>query len=223
MPHTIALGRSVPKELKDELLKKLAYVSASLERVQLSEPERSEVVFELKSGHEAEAGETGKNILDVATKLCQNYRPVSTKVLASAPVSGKSAEDPHAELTAMGELFFYGSGRYGFGPRLLELIQLFDRQVVAIAQKWRAPDHQFPSIIGADVLDTCKYLRSFPTSLNLVSHLREDLQASREFAAQVAWKQDHLHYPASSMGGVKTLLSPSVCFHYYNRFQQMIM
>lgn len=215
MPHSVALGRSVPKELKEELLKKLAYVSSSLERVTLSQPDANEIIFELKSGEGVAAEEIAKNIADVAAKLCQNYRPVSSKVLASAPVSGGYTGDPHPELEATGELFFFGSGRYGFGPRLLELIQLFDRHVMAIAQRWRAPDHQFPSIIGADVLDTCKYLRSFPTSLNLVSHLREDLQASREFAAQVAWKQDHLHYPSSSMSGVKCLLSPSVCFHYY--------
>ena len=78
-----------------------------------------------------------------------------------------------------------------------------------------APRIQFPSLIGGDTLDRCGYLRSFPHSVSLVSHLREDLDAIQRFAETTRWGGAHLGYEEATLAPASCLLSPSVCFHWY--------
>ena len=66
------------------------------------------------------------------------------------------------------------------------------------------------------MLDRCRYLTNFPASLTLVSHLREDLGTLQEFARTVAWDGRALRYPGTAAAPADTLLSPSVCFHWYH-------
>ena len=115
----------------------------------------------------------------------------------------------------MGEIYKYGAGRFGFGPKLLELMSLFDCDVRALADRMHAVPYQFPTLIGADVLDRCRYLRSFPSALTMVSHLREDLAAIQELARVASWDVDHLVCDREGLSAIECLLAPSVCFHYY--------
>jgi len=94
-------------------------------------------------------------------------------------------------------------------------MEYFDREAVALARQYAAPSFQFPALIGADVLDRCRYIRSFPHSLNLVSHLREDIEAIQHFAQHATLTDAHLNVTAADLAPPETLLSPSVCFHYY--------
>jgi seryl-tRNA synthetase len=115
----------------------------------------------------------------------------------------------------MDELHKYGEGRFGFGPRLVELMSLFDRDVRALADKMHAAPYQFPTLIGADALDRCRYLRSFPSALTMVSHIREDFAAIQEFARVASWDVDRLVCDREGLSAIECLLAPSVCFHYY--------
>jgi seryl-tRNA synthetase len=94
-------------------------------------------------------------------------------------------------------------------------MQLFDKRILEIAAACGATAYAFPSLIGADVLDSCRYLRNFPSSLNLVSHLREDHGLIQEFARTVRWDGAKLAWNQESQSVVECLLSPSVCFHWY--------
>src|SRR5262249_32702826 len=159
------LTSSVPAELADELLKKLTYVSEALVDYELAPGKRDSVTFRLKEGHEHQAPTVADRIVEVASKLSKTRVPPSAKVLVSRsdrPIAFSA--DPHPELEASGELHRYGSGRYGFGPRLTRLMNLFDRDAQRLAAKMPAAPHQFPSMIGADTLDRCRYLRTFPSA-----------------------------------------------------------
>jgi seryl-tRNA synthetase len=95
------------------------------------------------------------------------------------------------------------------------LIEFFDRELSRMAKKFSAPPFQFPSLVGADALDRCKYIRSFPHSLTFVSHLREDLDLIQEFARAARWNGEDLECPRESLSRIECLLAPSVCFHWY--------
>jgi seryl-tRNA synthetase len=116
---------------------------------------------------------------------------------------------------AAGEIFRFGSGRYGFGPRTTRLMQAFQRLVDDRARGIRATPYVFPTVIGGDLLERCSYIKSFAQSVSLVSHLREDLHGIQDFAATTRWEGEHLHYDASRLAPASCLLSPSVCFHWY--------
>jgi seryl-tRNA synthetase len=130
-------------------------------------------------------------------------------------VSGSFTANPHPLLEARGDLIPFGQGRYGFGPRLLELIEFFDDQFFKQADQFNAIPCQFPALIGGDIMLRLKYLKSFPHSLTFVAHLREDLVAIQDFARSAHWDGKHLVSEPQVMDGIQCLLAPNVCFHCY--------
>lgn len=210
------LKTAMPEEVAKDFLSKLHYVSEALEEFDLAADERNRVRFSVIAGNEGKADLIAARIVEVAQKMSQTYRRAESKILVSRTCRDSLFnQDPHPLLIEQGELFEYGAGRFGLGPMLLRLIEFFDGHLCRIAQKFSAPPFQFPSLIGADALDRCKYIRSFPHSLTLVSHLREDLESIQEFAQAARWNGNGLECPRESLSPVECLLAPSVCFHWY--------
>jgi seryl-tRNA synthetase len=214
--HSVDLNVSIPEELVKDFLGKLHYVSEEMTKFEFSSEKRDQIKFDLKSNESSKAKLISEQILEIAQKMCKSYRANSAKVLIDRPITNQSfTQDPHPILESAGDLFKYGSGRYGLGPKILSLCDYFDREFVKLSQKFSATPHQFPSLIGAEVLDRCKYLKSFPHALTFASHLHEDLEAIRGFASSVRWQEDHLSCKEGSMDAIQCLLSPTVCFHCY--------
>lgn len=209
------LQTAVPDELSEEFLKRIPYLSEGIGDVRLLSG-GSSVAFALRPGFEDQEGVVRYRISELADKLCANHQPGPARTLARQDFFPSAFhEDPHPLLIERGDIVLFGRGRYGFGPRIVRLIEYFDQQAREMAARFQADAYAFPSLVGADVLDRCRYLRNFPTSLNLVSHLREDHQVLQEFARSVQWDGRQLVYDASAASGVECLLSPSVCFHWY--------
>ena len=211
--YCVTLEIQIPRELSDEFLSKLPYLSESLVDFHL-DADRNELRFRC-SGDAAEAGVIAERIVESAHKLVENFRGRTVRTLVSRdrPVTFK--EDPHPLLEASGDLVRFGAGRVGLGPLLVRLCDFFDGQLRKLAEDFAARAYQFPALIGAEVLERCKYLKSFPHSLSLVSHLKEDLRAIQEFARTVHWERDSLAYEGDALSKVQCLLSPTICFHCY--------
>jgi seryl-tRNA synthetase len=209
------LSTTIPDELVDEFLKRLPYISEGIHNARLL-PGAHQVAFELRPGFEGQASLVASRISEVAGKLCLNYRPGNSKTLAKRDrLPSTFHADPHPLLAEQGEIALFGRGRYGFGPKLANLMDYFALRVRQMATKFHAGARSFPSLIGADVLDRCRYLKNFPASLNLISHLREDHNVLQEFARSVRWDGQQLVCDRAGMSEVECLLSPSVCFHWY--------
>jgi len=209
------LRSAIPDELTEEFLKRLAYISESLHNVRLL-PGSTRVAFDLRPGCEHQANLVAAQICEVAGKVCLNYQPGTsrTRVLREAlPTSFQ--DDPHSLLAQHGEIVAFGRGRYGFGPRVVALMEHFDLRIRQMAARFQSEPRSFPSLIGADVLDRCRYLKNFPSSVNLVCHLREDHNVLQEFARLVRVEGGNLVYDRTGASEVECLLSPSVCFHWY--------
>src|SRR5208283_2334184 len=143
MSHSVRLERNIPAELAEEFLKKLSYVSESLSTYALDPAALDTVVFELRPGHDPESELVSSRIREVADKLCKGRREPKIKVL----VTGRDRDfsfnsDPHPILESMDEIHKYGEGRFGFGPRLAELMNLFDRDLQTIASGVPAVPYQ---------------------------------------------------------------------------------
>ena len=209
------LSNTIPDELVEEFLKRLPYISEGIRDFHLL-PGGSRVAFDLRPGFENQADLVASRIAEVAGKLCVNHRPAAARVFAKQEALPSSFQlDPHPLLIEQGEIALFGRGRYGFGPKLIALMEFFDYRARQMAAAFAAPAHAFPSLIGGDVLDRCRYVRNFPASLNLISHLREDHGLIQEFARSARWDGEQLVHDRNSLSGVECLLSPSVCFHWY--------
>lgn len=210
------LAAAVPEELAEEFVKRLAYVSEDIASVRLL-PGHMRVEFELRRGSENKAPVLASRISEVAAKLCQNYQPgIARTHLKRDVLPTRYRDDPHAALAEQGEIVSFGRGRFGFGSKMVSLMDYFDLCIRRMAAEFGAGPRGFPTLIGADVLDRCRYLKNFPSALNLVVHLREDYDVLRDFAASAHWATDRLVYNQGSASDVECLLSPSVCFHWYS-------
>jgi seryl-tRNA synthetase len=209
------LHTTIPDELIDEFLKRIPYVSEGIRNVRLLNGAK-QVSFDLQPGFESQQEVVASRISEIAGKLLLNYRPGTSRILAKRNVLPTSyREDPHPQLQEQGDILGFGRGRFGLGPKLVRLINFFEKHSLAMAAHFQADPYTFPALIGADVLDTCRYLKNFPASLNLVSHLREDHGVLQEFSRSVHWDGAKLVYDHNGASGVECLLSPSVCFHWY--------
>lgn len=215
MYSTAELPVTIPVDLVDDFLAKLHYVSESLEKFELLPDERNLVRFKVAPGHQHDSSLIAERIAEVAKKMCDAHRPAETKVLVSRKGLGQYNLDPQPTLEREGELRRFGRGRYGLGPRLVALMAFFDRELTRTFLSFSPKQYQFPSLIGADVLERCKYLRSFPHALTLVSHLREDLAAVQEFARSAKWDGAQLTSDPAHLSAIECLLAPAVCFHCF--------
>jgi hypothetical protein len=218
--HEVDLDVSVPDEVAHDYLSKLHHVSESLARFAFAPGRRDRIVFALRDGEGAARDAVAASIAEVARKMCRAFRPIPRRVLVSngaRPVPFR--EDPYPSLRASGELHEYGPGRFAYGPTFCALIEFLDGRVRRLARAFAAESRQFPSLIGADALARCKYLRSFPHALTLVTHLREDLGAITRFASSAAWDGQRLVASWENLAPVRCLLSSALCFHYYALLQ----
>ncbi|HLM99595.1 MAG TPA: aminoacyl--tRNA ligase-related protein [Bryobacteraceae bacterium] len=215
MAESAPLPVQIPPELREEFLKKLAYVSESASSYELDH-ERNQVRFRLATGRESEAALVSERIATVAQKLCSQPTGTSKLLLSrKSEVEPRFTQDPHPPLLESGELISYGQGRWGLGPRMVTLLEYFDRKLTEALRPFGPAPYRFPSLVGAGVMDRCRYIRSFAATLTLTSHVREDLDAIQRFSRGAQWDGERLSYPADSVSGVECLLSSAVCFHYY--------
>jgi seryl-tRNA synthetase len=215
MNTSVRLAAGFPQPLAEELIKRVAYVSAGIRNPRLSS-DRCELMFDLIPTFEPQLESISAAVQDIAAKLTRDNRVLTFRTVATREtLPGSFASDPHPILEAAGELIPLGTGRYAFGPRLVSLMAVFERRIGRLAQALSAPSFSFPSLIGADVLDRCQYFRNFPTALTFVTHLREDHASIREFATSARVVDGHLAIDPASVSGVDCLLAPSVCFHWY--------
>lgn len=216
MRRRVELGIEVPADIAGDVASKLWYVSDRIVDPRLDAATRTVVSFGLRGDDESEIPRIEANIRRLASEMCTAHRPVEGRVLAQVGdgVFG-TGDDPHPEWLRSGELVEFGPGRYGLGPRLTGLVRRLDDLCLEFAAEMHASPRQFPSLIGGDAMDACRYIRSFPHSLCLVSHLREDLDRIEAFAREARWTDDRLAVPSGSLDDVRVLLAPSVCFHAY--------
>jgi len=162
--NAVRLPVVLPSELVEEFLSKLHYISREITQFDLTS-ERNVVRF--RTTNTQTSSIIAARIVQVAEKMCAAYRPQEPKVLVSRNHPITFDRDPHPLLAAAGELIMFGPGRVAAGPRLAALMNYFDSRIVEIAESVGATNYQFPSLIGADVLARCAYLRSFPHSYEL--------------------------------------------------------
>ena len=216
LPFSIALGIQMPSLLASDFLAKVAYVSEHIRAWQFADEGRETLLFDVADGREGAAEQIRVSVVEIAQRMCLTYRSFEPRVLVDHLTRSVSSQaDPHESLLKDGHIVKFGSGRYGLGTMLVELIEVFDREFQKFAAKLNAKSRQFPALIGADTLERCRYIRSFPHSLNLVSHLREDIGSIQHFARTAHWNTTGLEFDNTDLGSVKCMLSPSVCFHWY--------
>ncbi|OHE82710.1 MAG: hypothetical protein A2107_09120 [Verrucomicrobia bacterium GWF2_62_7] len=141
---------------------------------------------------------------------------VAEKVLESYSGGGMQTTDPHPEAIARGLLWLAGPGTCVLGDTLSRLFEYFDAWFTRLAGQCQAESFRFPTLIPSQLLARVDYFKSFPHSLSLVYHLPENIPAIERFSTTACCAEDgKLNVSPADLAGGEYLLSPAVCFHYY--------
>jgi hypothetical protein len=100
------------------------------------------------------------------------------------------------------------------GP-LLDLADRVDGRFLALARRWGAADHRFPTVLSAGVLERIDWFRSFPQLATFPVSLDADeanLAAFADGEPVDAGGALHLTRPAP----VRDVLTPAACYHLYD-------
>ena len=150
MNTSVRLAAGFPQPLAEELIKRVAYVSAGIRNPRLSS-DRCELMFDLIPTFEPQLESISAAVQDIAAKLTRDNRVLTFRTVATREtLPGSFASDPHPILEAAGELIPLGTGRYAFGPRLVSLMAVFERRIGRLAQALSAPSFSFPSLISSN-------------------------------------------------------------------------
>ena len=108
-----------------------------------------------------------------------------------------------------------GPGYFSLGPKLSRLIDYLEQRIIDVAGSLGAAPYRFPAMISPAFLERVKYLENFPQSLSFVTHLREDLEAIKEFSESAHCRNAELCSDPNHFSGIQAMLSPTVCHHLY--------
>jgi seryl-tRNA synthetase len=206
----------MPVDLVDEFVKTLVHVFPGTEHCCLN---ADRTVVDLWLAGPQDSARSAEVIAEIADKLSAQHRPAHVRTIARRERRPSFTDDPHAHLERTGDLCRLGRGRVAFGPRMVALISALDACLREFASSLDASSAAFPSLIGADVLDRCRYFHHFPGTLTLASHLHEDYRNLQAFADLARWDGAQMYVPPHALAPFREVLAPSVCFHWYGSLQ----
>lgn len=135
-------------------------------------------------------------------------------------VSIPSGANPMEWLIRDGHVFQSGMGQYGFGSMFIGLMNYFDAMFNELSEFFGPDQFVFPSLISIDAMSRCDYFTSFPHSCCFVNHLQEDEVLS--FSDRVK-KHKKFSLNNNELSDVNYMLSPAVCFHWYNHLSNRVL
>ena len=122
----------------------------------------------------------------------------------------------NAETLLHPELRWDESGQSSISGNLLDLFRAIDHTVVNLASEFTPREHFFPSLIPIHELTKVDYLHSFPQHASFPVYMDdndENLKAFRKTPVAEGTVQ------LTSLGPVKSILTPAACYHCYIHYQ----
>lgn len=207
----IALEEQVPRDLIEEVSRKLAYASEHVRSTQLSDDGTYvEVVLDDTGPLETVVGQ----VRGLVGALIRGYREIEKPILWSSAAEPAYRAPIWEDLQARGMMASSGPGCVALLGDANRVFEALDRRFADIAHgRFHAVDHRYPTMISNAALERCDYFGSFAHHLTFAGHLREDLDgivsvATAQSSARSRAIGDALSPPAH-------LLSPAICFHTY--------
>lgn len=142
-----------------------------------------------------------------------------TKILAEHRVANVEIRDIDDELARSPHLLRLGDGLCGLSGPLLALFRWFEARFRALAARFGADEHHYPTMIPAEILEEVGYLTHFPQHATFCCHLPDSLPVLEAVAAdgrRVEAVADHLCPP-------RHVLTPGVCLPCYRQLRDVVL
>ncbi len=213
------LENAIDEELVPELEKSAPYASDKLERLHVT-PDRCGVDVQCAAGSTVE--EVRPKVLALLGAMTERFRslgPAEELSRRTRRDEGPVEAAAFAELERRGWARAIGRGQIALGGGALALRHRLDADVRDAARaRFGALEEDHPTLLDAEVLARCGYFGSFPQSVCLVSHLREDFDAIESFR-RANVEAPALRVPEASALATDAVLRPAVCIPIYRSRQ----
>lgn len=214
--HTIRLRTPVPGELRGELASRIYFLSGAITGFRLVDEDGAVVAVELELANGMPAAELSAGLDHLVVNDVLGQRAPRDKVLWRSNAGGPPRPGIFEELVRLGAATPVGEGQVVLGSPLLELMDLLDRRLVAIAAAMGGVERRYPTLLRTAALHRCGYFTSFPQFAMFVTRLHTDLAVYQEFAGH-ARDSDVLGAEVlSRCDNVDYCLPPTMCYHTFH-------
>lgn len=219
MHFRLPFENAIDDELVAELEKGAVYASTAVRRFRVTKDRRAADI-ECAEGSQAEvAGKVHKYV----NAMTATFRSLGEPVELARTVrldDGPVLSDALAELERRRWVRPLGRGQAGFAGGAFALRRFVDNAVREVARtRFGSEEEEYPVLLDPSVLARCGYFSSFPHSVCLVSHLREDFDAIEAFRAANT-DSDSLRVPdLAAMTCSDAALRPAVCLPVYRALE----
>ncbi len=201
-------------ELVHELEKGAVYASDKLEGLRVT-PDRRGADVTCADGAEGEVRAKLRALVGAMTARFFDLGPPEEHARGTRRDDGP-IEDAFDALARRGWTRVVGRGQVALAGGALALKQHLDDTLRDSArERFGAVDEEHPTLVDADVLARCGYLASFPQSVCLVTHLREDFDGIESFR-RAHVKANALHVPDDCALATDAVMRPAVCIPVYH-------
>jgi seryl-tRNA synthetase len=216
---TVPLDRPVPAALRDELARRLYFLSAEITGFELAEADGAvrAVRFEL-AGPVADADLHRKLNAVVAGEVLTQHRPPAREIWRSAR-RDHPAGPRFDELVGHGAAVQIGPGQVALAGPMITLVDRLDDLLAGLAvTEFGASAVRYPTLLPTSALSRCGYLSSFPHHVMFATRLHADLDVYREFLAGVDAGETVDDLALRLCRTVDLCLPPTMCYHTFNQF-----
>jgi seryl-tRNA synthetase len=209
----LTFERPIHEELVPEIEKGAAYACAKMTRFRVT-PDRSGAEIACEDDARDEVTEKVRRYVDA---MMRSFRSLGEPEELLRRDSDRPLTESWGELLSRKWARPLGRGHVALAGGAYALKRYLDDAVRDAARaRFGAADEDHPELLDPEVLARCGYLGSFPHSVSLVSHLREDFDAIEAFRAANSDRSPALETAAVTTDAV---LRPAICLPVYRELE----
>jgi len=218
---TIPFDEPVNDMAREEILKQVPQLSASLKRPRIS-PDGSRLEFQVPADQADNTRQHAQRLCGLIQRSLQRVerKVVYTTRAMSQPVALWESDDMSPQNVGIRPV---ACGQVMLEGIALQLFRFFDTALARLEREWAPHELLTPTLIPSRVLAKCDYFASFPNSLTFACHLQPDVEVINAFRVR------HDHKPAvdaealAEMAPPECCLSPAVCYHVYHCLENVTL
>lgn len=214
--RTIRLRTPVPCELKAELTSRIYFLSSAITGFRLVDDGDEVVAVELELARGVSEAELSAGLDHIVVNDVLSQRAPTEKVLWRSSTHAPVRDGTFEEMVLRGAATPVGEGQVALGSPMLELMDLLDRRLAAIATGLGGVERRYPTLLRTSALQRCGYYTSFPQFAMFVTRLHTDLATYQEFAGHARESEILGPEVLSRCGNVDYCLPPTMCYHTFH-------
>lgn len=208
----------IPAKLKEDLEKKIFYISELISDFNLSISNgKIDGIDVVISSAKGDIKDIERKIKLTVDRQFSNRISFPTERVWSNEKQKKYFPEMFSILQQENEAFEMEDGLVGLGEMYISLLDYFDFEITRLVKnKFGALEYRYPTLIAASALERSGYFNSFPQFIMFAARLHSDIDVYQE-VMEKSKKNEWLDY-INYCSHIRYCLPPTMCYHTYHQF-----